>query len=144
MLRILIAMTVACAAAAAGQILVRSGMREVGSLESWAPLALVAYFLRALANPAVIAGTVLNAVFYFLFLAVLSWSEVTVALPLTALEYTFAAVLGVLILKEVVPPMRWAGIGLVIAGVVLSSLASSRPTRSSDPAGKDVTHEHVD
>ncbi len=119
MLRVLVAMTVACTAAAFGQILVRQGMQQVGSLETWAPGALVAYFWRALTNPFVVGGTVLNAVFYFLFIAVLSWAEVTVALPLTALEYAVAAVLGVLILKEVVPPVRWAGIVLVIAGVAL-------------------------
>jgi drug/metabolite transporter (DMT)-like permease len=144
MFRVMAAMTVACAAAAVGQILVRSGMQEVGSLESWAPLALAQYFLRALVNPAVVAGTVLNAVFYFLFLAVLSWSEVTVALPLTALEYVFAAVLGVLLLKEVVPPLRWAGIGLVIAGVVLISLGSQPQTHASHSPEEDIPHDQPD
>src|SRR5688572_30233172 len=119
MLRVLIAMTVAAGSAAVGQILVRRGMQEVGSLENYAPLALVIYFWQALRNPYVIAGTVLNAVFYFLFLAALSWTDVTVVLPLTAIEYGFAAFLAVMILKEQVSPMRWSGIALVILGVVL-------------------------
>ena len=125
MLRVVIAMVVACAAAAVGQILVRRGMQQVGELTQWAPGALVAYFGRALSNPYVVAGTALNALFYFLFLGVLSWSEVTVALPLTALEYAFATALSVVFLREAVPPLRWAGIGLVIGGVLLIGLEGS-------------------
>jgi len=118
MLRVVIAMLVATSAAAVGQILIRRGMLEVGSLENYAPMALVTYFWHALCNPYVIGGTILNAVFYFLFLAALSWTDVTVALPMTAVEYGFAAVLAVLVLKERVPPIRWAGIALVVLGVV--------------------------
>ena len=122
MVRVLVAMTAATGAAAFGQILVRRGMQQVGSLETYAPVELVSYFWQALCNPYVIGGTVLNALFYFLFLAALSWTDVTVALPLTALEYGFAAVLAVMILKEVVSPLRWAGIALVVLGVILISL----------------------
>ncbi len=119
MLRVLIAMTIAAASAAYGQILVRRGMLQVGSLEHYAPLAVITYFWHALCNPYVIGGTVLNAVFYFLFMAALSWTGVTVALPFSAIEYGFAAVLAVTILKESVPTVRWMGIALVIIGVVL-------------------------
>ena len=118
MLRVVIAMILATGAAAFGQILLRRGMMEVGSLENYAPMELITYFWHALCNPYVIGGTILNAVFYFMFLAVLSWTHVTIALPMTAIEYGFAAVLAVLILKERVPPIRWAGIALVILGVV--------------------------
>ena len=119
MLRVIIAMTLAAGSAAMGQILVRRGMQQVGSLEHYAPSALAVYFWHALCNPNVILGTVLNAVFYFLFLAALSWKEVTVALPLTAIEYGFAAFLAVILLKENVPPIRWAGIALIVIGVIL-------------------------
>jgi len=121
MLRVVIAMTVAAGSAAVGQILVRRGMQQVGSLEHYGLMELLAYFWQALRNPYVIMGTVLNAVFYFLFLAALSWTEVTVALPMTAIEYGFAALLAVLILKEQVPAGRWFGIALVMMGVILIS-----------------------
>jgi drug/metabolite transporter (DMT)-like permease len=123
MLRALIAMTVAAGAAAVGQILLRQGMQQIGSLERFAPGALAAYFGTAVCNPYVIWGTVLNTVFYVLFLASLSWAGVTVVLPMTAIEFAFAAVLAVIILNEAVPTLRWAGIALVIAGVILISLA---------------------
>jgi len=118
MLRVLIAMTVAALSAAAGQILVRRGMQQVGSLENYAPMALLIYFGHAATNWYVIMGTVLNTVFYVLFLAALSWTDVTVALPMTAIEYAFAAFLAVIFLKEQVSTFRWAGILLVIVGVI--------------------------
>jgi drug/metabolite transporter (DMT)-like permease len=123
MLKVLIAMTVAAAAAAVGQIFVRQGMQQVGSLEAYAPVALMGYFGQALSNPYVVIGTALNAVFYFLFLASLSWADVTVVLPMTALEFGMAAILAVLILHEAVPTLRWAGIMLVILGVMLITFA---------------------
>lgn len=119
MLRVIVAMTIAAASAALGQILVRRGMQQVGSLENYAPLALAAYFWHALCNLNVILGTILNAVFYFLFLAALSWADVTVALPMSAIEYCFAAFLAIMMLKENVSPMRWAGIILIVIGVIL-------------------------
>jgi drug/metabolite transporter (DMT)-like permease len=119
MLRVIVAMTIAAASAALGQILVRRGMLQVGSLETYSPWPVIVYFWHALCNPYVIFGTILNAAFYFLFLAALSWTDVTVALPMTAIEYVFAAVLAIALLKEIVSPVRWVGISLVIIGVIL-------------------------
>ncbi len=125
MLRVALAMVLGSAATAMGQILIRRGMQQVGSLEEYAPAALVAYFSRVVTNPSVIGGTLLNGVFYLLLLTALSWAEVTVAVPFTALEYGFAALLAVIILQEAVPPIRWMGIILVIMGVLLISLSGS-------------------
>jgi drug/metabolite transporter (DMT)-like permease len=145
MVRVIFAMIGASLAGALAQILMRRGMLQVGSLETWAPLELVSYFWRALTNPWVIAGTVASAGFYFAFLAVLSWAEVSVALPLTALEYVIVAVLGISMLGETVPPLRWAGIALVVAGVMLIGLAGGADRHPGpEPASrKDVIHEQA-
>jgi hypothetical protein len=91
---------------------------------------LASFLWRATTNVSVVGGTILNAVFYLLFfVVVLSWSELTVALPLTALEYLFAAILSVMILKEAVPGLRGAGIILVIGGVVLIGVSERGPGR---------------
>lgn len=119
MLRVVVSIVIAAGSAALGTIMVRRGMQQVGSLEDYAPLALAGYFWHALCNPYVIFGTFLNAIFYFLFLAALSWTDVTVVVPMTAIEYGMAAILAILLLKENVPPIRWAGIALVIIGVIL-------------------------
>jgi drug/metabolite transporter (DMT)-like permease len=133
MLRVIVAMIIASAATAAGQILIRKGMQDIGSLETYAPLAVISYFGHALLNPYVILGTVLNGIFYFLLIASLSWAEVTIAVPFTALEYVFAAVLAITILQEVVPPIRWAGIVLVVLGVLLVTV-SGEPSAAPSAA----------
>jgi len=119
MFRVIITMTAATGSAAFGSIFLRRGMSQVGSLENYLPGPLLAYFWHALCNPWVIGGTILNGLFYFLFMAALSWTGVTVAIPMTAIEYGFAAFLAVTILKESVPPVRWIGIAFVILGVIL-------------------------
>lgn len=129
MLRVIIAMIVASAATAGGQVLIKKGMQTIGSLETYQPMALLSYFGQALSNPYVILGTILNGVFYFLLIASLSWADVTVAVPFTAIEYVFAAILAVTILQEVVSPVRWAGIVLVIVGVVLVSVSGEATTQ---------------
>lgn len=136
MLRTVIAVFVATLAGAVGQVLMRRGMQVVGSLESYMPLEVLAYFWKALCQPYVIAGTALSAVFYFCILAALSWTEVTVTIPLTALEYGFTAVLAVTILKEAVPPLRWAGIAFVVLGVILITAGGERAA----PAAKASIH----
>jgi drug/metabolite transporter (DMT)-like permease len=131
MLRVVIAMIIAAGSAAVGQILVRRGMQQVGPLESYAPFDLLAYWGHAMVNWYVIGGTILNTIFYLLFLAALSWTDVTIVLPMTAIEFAFAAILAVMILHEVVPPLRWVGIALVVLGVILISLGGGEtPTPS--------------
>ncbi|HXK08672.1 MAG TPA: EamA family transporter [Vicinamibacteria bacterium] len=86
----------------------------------------------------------MSAVFYFAFLAVLSWAEVSGALPLTALEYVIVAGLGVLLLRETVPPLRWAGIALVVAGVVLIGFAGGAGSGALGSRGQEATtQEHA-
>jgi drug/metabolite transporter (DMT)-like permease len=130
MFRVLIVTAIATLSGAAGQILMRKGMQIVGPLESYAPLDLLSYFWRALCQPYIIGGTIASGILYFALLAALSWTGVSVVFPLTALEYGFAAVLSIFILKEPVPPIRWAGIALVIIGVVLIGLSGSGETAS--------------
>jgi len=133
MFRVIIAILIATASAAVGQILLRKGMQVMGPLESYAPLHMGSYFLRALFQPYVIAGTVLSGVFYFCMLAALSWTGVTIAIPLTAIEYAFATILAVTVLKEVVLPLRWAGIAFVILGVILISIGGGEDPVGADP-----------
>ena len=133
MFRILVVTAIATLSGAIGQILMRRGMQIVGPLESYAVLDIIQYLWHAITQPYVIGGTILSGVFFFALLTALGWTDVTVAFPLTSLEYLFAAALAVLILKERVPPLRWLGIGLVIAGVILiSTTAGNDPNRSGE------------
>ena len=134
MIRILIATAIAVLSAAVGQIMLRKGMQIIGPLESYGPMDLISYFLRALSQPYVVGGTILSAGFYFCMLAVLSWTDVSVGVPLTAVEYAVTALLAVLLLNERVPTMRWIGIVLVVIGVYLISGTIEEDKRAEPPA----------
>ena len=100
--------------------------QQVGELASFSPAVLWRFAVAAVLNPWVIGGTALNAAFYAAFLASLSWSGITVVLPLSAVEYAFAAALAIAVLGEVVTPLHWAGIAFVTAGVALISFGAAR------------------
>jgi uncharacterized membrane protein len=76
---------------------------------------------RALANPWLIAGVALQALFFFMYLTLLTRADVSQILPLTALDYIVVAVLAQIFLAEPVTGARWLGIGLIVAGVALVS-----------------------
>ena len=138
MLRVFVAIAIGTLAGAVGQICMRRGMQLVGPLESFAILDMLGYFWRSLLNPWVIAGTVLSGILYFALLAALGWTDVTVAFPMTALEYGFAAILAVLFLRESVPLSRWFGIVLVMVGVILIGSGSSVDEPKAPPATSSV------
>jgi drug/metabolite transporter (DMT)-like permease len=102
-----------------GDILLTKGMKELGDVSAMSLKGILNAAFQALTSPKLIMGTALLAVFFFLWLAVLSWEDLSVALPMQALNYVLVAFLSQYYLHEAVTPMRWAGTILVVVGVVL-------------------------
>ena len=65
------------------------------------------------------------SLFFFLWLAVLSWEDLTVALPMQALNYVLVAILAKYILNEQISLLRWAGIFMVCVGVIMITKSST-------------------
>jgi len=61
----------------------------------------------------------------FLWLIVLSWEDLTVALPMTALNFVVVAFVSQYFLGEVVSPLRWAGTVVICIGVFMISKSST-------------------
>jgi drug/metabolite transporter (DMT)-like permease len=105
----------------AGHVMLAKAMRPLGDLTE-APAGQVRGLVaRALANPWLLAGVALQAVFFFTYLALLSRADVSQVLPLTALDYIVVALLAQAFLAEPVTATRWIGIALIVAGVALVS-----------------------
>jgi uncharacterized membrane protein len=77
--------------------------------------------VRAATNPWVLLGVALQASFFFLYVTLLSRADVSKVLPMTAFDYIVVALLAQSLLAEPVTAARWAGIGLIVAGVALVS-----------------------
>ena len=119
MLKTMIVMLLAVTAGTIGDILLAKGMKEMGDISAMNLRGMLNVTFHALTNPKLIIGTAMLAVFFFLWLAVLSWEDLSVALPMQALNYVLVAFLSQYFLHEVVSPMRWAGTVLVCIGVIM-------------------------
>ena len=119
MLKTIIVMFLAVSAGTVGDILLAKGMKEMGDISAMNLRGIMDAAFRALTTPKLIFGTAMLAVFFFLWLAVLSWEDLSVALPMQALNYVLVAFLSQYFLGELVTPMSWAGTILVCIGVML-------------------------
>lgn len=125
MLKTIILMLLAVTAGTVGDILLAKGMKELGDLSTMNLRGILETAVRAMTEWKIVVGTIMLAMFFFLWLAVLSWEDLTVALPMQALNYVLVAILAKYLLHEQISPLRWAGITLVCIGVMLITKSST-------------------
>ena len=113
----LLALTVALNSA--GNVLLGAGMKRTGSLDAWTAGGALRFFLRALSSGAVWLGIGMLLLFFVAYLLVLSRADYSYVSPASAAGYAVVALLGYAVLGEEVAPVRWLGIGLICAGVIL-------------------------
>ena len=119
MLKTVLFMVAAVTAGTIGDLLLASGMKELGDISAMNLKGILRVAVQALTTPKLVCGTAMLAVFFFLWLAVLSWEDLSVALPMQALNYILVAFLSQYLLNEMVSPLRWAGTVLVAVGVIM-------------------------
>ena len=117
-------MLLAVAAGTVGDILLAKGMKEMGDVSAMNLRGILSTGYQALTSPKLVVGTAMLALFFFLWLAVLSWEDLSVALPMQALNYVLVAFLSQYFLGETVSPLRWAGTILVCVGVIMITRSS--------------------
>jgi drug/metabolite transporter (DMT)-like permease len=110
------------AATTAGEVLQAAGMRRHGEIRDFRPGAIRRALALLSRNRFVIGAVVAMAVSFFANLGLLTISELSFAVPATAVTYVMETVLAKYVLKEQVNWLRWAGASLVICGVALVSL----------------------
>jgi drug/metabolite transporter (DMT)-like permease len=124
MFKTIVVMLLAVTAGTIGDLLLTKGMKEMGDLSAKSLREILSVALQALTSPKLVFGTAMLAVFFFLWLAVLSWEDLSVALPMQALNYVLVAFLSQYFLGEIVTPLRWAGTILVCVGVIMITKSS--------------------
>lgn len=122
MLRTVLIVSLAVLLSAIGDVLMSRAMRRLGPFE-WTGLdSLGRFLLKALKSIWFWVAVAFMAGHFFLWLSVLSWAELSVAVPLTALQYVYNAVLAQAVLGERVNSMRWWGTAVIVAGVLILTL----------------------
>jgi len=89
-------------------------------------------YLRAMVSPFVATGVAMLILAMLLRMAVLGLADLSFVLPLTAIGYVFAALLGRFILHEQVSPQRWLGTALIFIGVAI--VGSTPQNTTKDPS----------
>jgi drug/metabolite transporter (DMT)-like permease len=102
-----------------GEIAMTRGMKQVGELESFHPMALLRFLRNAGRNGWVWFALPLMAVSFYSLLVLLSWAPLSVVIPASAFNYVVGTFGAKYILKEQVSPKRWMGVAMVCVGVAL-------------------------
>ena len=120
-----------------GNTLLDKGLKDGGSLDFSGPAAVWAGFLHVFDSGAIWLGIFCMVAFMICHMLVLSWADFSFVMPFSALTYALVPLIGYLWLHEEVPVTRWAGIALILFGVILVSRTPPRTTKSAIdlPAG---------
>jgi drug/metabolite transporter (DMT)-like permease len=110
------------AATTVGEVLQAAGMRRHGEIHDFRPGAISRAIALLARNRFVIGSVISMAVSFFAFMKLLSMTDLSFAVPVSAVTYVMETVLAKYVLKERVNALRWAGATLVVCGVTLVSL----------------------
>ena len=105
-----------------GEVCQALGMRRHGEIHDFHPGAIGRAMALLAQNRYIIGSVIAMAVSFFAYLGLLTITELSFAVPATAVTYVLETVLAKYVLKEQVSWLRWAGASLVIFGVALVSL----------------------
>ena len=111
------------------QILLKYGMSEFagrGGLE---------LALQAARSPSVLTGLLVFALGAASWLVVLSRIDLAVAYPLGALNYVLVTITAGILLGETVSPTRWAGVALILGGILVIAFSERRVHGAGPTAG---------
>lgn len=121
--------------ATAGQLMLKTGMTRVGYIGSTRlerPLQVIGEVARTWQ---VLFGLVLFALSALTWLVVISRVPLSFAYPFAGITYLLLTLFSKFVLKEHVPHLRWLGVALVVAGIIVVG-RSATPEPAPDEAAQ--------
>jgi drug/metabolite transporter (DMT)-like permease len=97
------------------------GMRQHGEIHDFRPGAIGSALRLIARNWYVIVSTFAMAISFFAFMKLVSIAPMSFAVPMSAATFIPETLIAKLLLKEAVGKRRWAGISLILIGVVFIS-----------------------
>ena len=128
--------------ATAGQLTLKAGMNRVGFISSERLAKPLELIMRMAKTPLVPVGLTLFVVSAAFWMLVLSRIPLSYAYPFVGLTYVLITVFDKIFLKEHIPALRWAGVALIVIGILLvgntgggepSQLDATGPAETSAP-----------
>ena len=122
-------------AQAAANTLLSKGMKVIAATPSFSSGFSPLLLADALQSPFIWGGIFLLIVYFACFLSAVSWADLSLVLPATALGYILDVFTGHYLLGEPVSPARWSGAVLIVFGVLLVSISGARNAGRRDEDG---------
>jgi drug/metabolite transporter (DMT)-like permease len=111
---------------ATANTLLSKGMKVIASMPAFSDGFSPVMLAYALKNPFIWGGILLLILFFVCFLSAVSWADLSLVLPITALGYILNVFSGKYFLDEPVSTARWFGSVFIVLGVFLVSLSAAR------------------
>jgi uncharacterized membrane protein len=112
-----------------GDVSLTRGMKSIGEVNTLNPVELFNIGLQVFTNPMIWLGILLLGIFFGLYLAALSWADLSFVLPITAFGYTLNAFMSWRLLGEHVSLARWIGTLIICVGGAVVSRTEQSTTR---------------
>jgi drug/metabolite transporter (DMT)-like permease len=128
MAKLLLILLIGLVFEAAGVVLLKKGITQIGKPEGISPASIVRIIAAGATNPTVLLGVFFEALFFACLLVLMSRSDITFLWPLTALSFVMTTFAALVFLGERVSPLRWAGVVFIMIGAAMISYSEhSKP-----------------
>src|SRR6266704_2524085 len=128
MAKLLLILLIGLVFEAAGVVLLKKGINQIGEAQKIVPAEAVRIIKAGATNPTVLLGVFFEALFFAFLLVLMSKSDITFLWPLTALSFVMTTFAALIFLGEKVSLVRWAGVVFIMIGAALISYSEhSKP-----------------
>lgn len=130
-----IVLFIAICAQTLGDVFLTKGMKSIGEVSTLDPVKLFNIGLQVFTNPLILLGILLLGLFFGLYLAALSWADLSFVLPVTSFSYAMNALMAWRLLGEHVSITRWIGTMIICVGVAAVAADAEQKTTLPEPGG---------
>jgi len=120
-MRTVVFLSILVVAGTAGDLALARAMKQVGPVghAQLSPSSLLRGIAEGLRQPWMWVGLLLHAAAFAAFLTLLSWADLSVVVPASALSYIAGVAGAKIFLRERIDQDRWVGVLLIAIGVAL-------------------------
>src|SRR5262249_47253386 len=134
-MKTLIILFIAICAQTFGDVCLTRGMRSIGEVNTLDPVELFQIGMQIFTTPHIWLGILILGIFFGLYLAALSWADLSFVLPVTAFGYALNAFMSWKLLGEQVSLTRWIGTMVICVGVAVVSNTEQRTRVTPEKTG---------
>jgi uncharacterized membrane protein len=114
-----------------GNVLLGKGMKRIAAVRGETLADVFSTLSRVLGSGTIWLGIASLITFFVAYMLVLSWADYSYVQPASSAAYAVVALLAHFMLREVITPLRWVGVGIICLGVLV---VGHTPPRTTEPS----------